>query len=160
MGKSFERLHGIVCYWEYRDGKHRDERSWHLVESFPIDDDGHCHCLTTPSTGGDDRQEWHKWTNSTVYRKKDGTITTKDDEEMYYDDYEPIMGRAVTIWTMQHGTSLLDLHPPGEDFPKWLSASFYEELCKLQNWATLLERGYDLYFGTTREAEKYLFKEE
>lgn len=124
-------MNGVICYWEYHDAKHRDERAWHLIESFPIDDDGHC--LTTPSTGGGDRQEWHKWTNNKVFRKKDGTITTEDDPEMHYDDYEPIMGMAVTLWTMQSGTCLLDLHPPGEDFPKWLSGSFYEELCKMQN---------------------------
>jgi len=149
-------IHGIICYWEYGPAN----QTWFLVESFPINDDGYC--MTKPSTGGGDREEWLKWMNSKVYYKDgkwvDADQMNMDMDDYEYDDWKPIMGRAVTIWTMQHGTALLDIHPP--EFPRWLSASFYEELRKLPNWASLLEKGYDLYFGTTNEVEKYInFKE-
>ncbi len=159
-----DHLYGIICYWQWADPEHRDKRHWQFVESFAIDSDGHC--LTTPSTGGGDRQEWHKWTNRKVYFVKDEgeghwiEDAEEEPEEYEYDDWMPVKGRAVTLWTLQSGTSLLAINPPNE-FPKWLSTSFCEELCKLKEWASLLEHGYDLYFGATNEAERYIvgFKE-
>jgi len=174
------RLHGVVCYWEFVPATakfKRDDSKWELVESFAIDGDGHC--LTMPSTGGDDRREYHKWTNELIYylendlsklgncerMRGEGEWFTKTELialgipketiERLDEDWRPIMGRAVTLWTIEHGVGLLDIHPP-DDFPVWLSSSFYEELCKLPNWMNLLQQGHCLYFGTTKEALKYI----
>jgi hypothetical protein len=134
-------MHGIICYWSYVKPKSQFDKLWHLEESFAIDDDGRP--LTTPSTGGGDRIEW---TNKKVYADKEAK-----GEGDY--DWEPIMGRAVTICTLESGVRLIDIHPP--EWSEWLSSSFYEELCKSDNWVKVLERGYDLYFGTVNEARKY-----
>jgi len=160
------RPHGVVCYWNFIPSKTKfsEDCKWELAESFTIDADGHC--LTTPSTGGHDRQEWHNWTNEPVYfleeyekdPKTHGWYTlpelaaigkTKDDAS--HGDWKPIMGRAVTLWTLGGGVDLLDIHPP--EWASWLSISFYEEL---RNWSTLIQKGYDLYFGTINEAHKYI----
>jgi hypothetical protein len=163
------RPHGVICYWNFVPSKtkYHEDCKWELAESFTIDCDGHC--LTTPSTGGGDRHEWHKWTNEPVYfleeyeddAKSRGWFTKseleaigKTTDDASHDDHKPIMGRAVTLWEMGHGVQLMDFHPP--EWATWLSTSFYEELRKLPNWSTLIEKGYDLYFGTINEAHRYI----
>lgn len=124
-----KRLYGVICYWEYSE-KHK----WQLKETFPVDMDGYP--LVTPSTGGGDRHEWDKW------------LFTRDDY-----DPDPIMGRAVTLWCMC-GVSLMGFNPP--EYCKWLSAQFYDELKKLNNWYSFLEDGYSLYLGTQNAARKVI----
>ena len=125
-------MDAIICYWKWEPV---ENRGWHLLESFPIDADGHC--LKIPSTGGGDRQEWNKWMN-----------------QLEDDDWVPIMGRAVTIWDYESGVGLLDIHPP--EWPEFLSPIFYERLCKMQDWFILLENGHNLYFGTVKEVKNYV----
>lgn len=137
-------MNGIICYWRYTKPKTQFGKHWKLAESFPIDDDGRP--LITPSTGGGDRVEWDKWTNKKVYANKEAK-----EEDDY--DWKPIMGRAVTICTLESGVRLLAIHPP--EWVSWLSNSFYEELCKSDNWIKLLENGYELYLGTVGEARKH-----
>ncbi len=78
------------------------------------------------------------------------------DLEKTEDHFVPHMGRALTMWSRDHGVSLMDINPPDE-FPKWLSSSFYEAMCKLDNWALLLQNGSDLWFGTLEEVESRIF---
>jgi len=137
-------MHGIICYWRYVKTKNNYDKQWVLAESFAIDLDGRP--LTIPSTGGGDRVEWDKWMNKKVYANKEAKA-----EDDY--DWEPIMGRAVTICTLESGVRLLDIHPP--EWSDWLSISFYEELCKSDKWVKMLERGFDMYLGTAKEARKY-----
>jgi hypothetical protein len=96
------------------------------------------HCIQIPSTGGKSRYEYQRWMN-------------KEDE---FGDSTPIMGRAVTYWTMEHGVGLMDIHPP--KWIEWLSASFYERLCKMPDWYILIEEGWGMFNGTVTEAEKYV----
>ena len=123
-------LDAVVCYWEFSD--QAMSGCWKLMESFGIDYDGRP--VTTPSTGGGDRCEWNKWLEDA--------------------NQEPIMGRAVTIWNVQSGVRLSGFYPPV--FVAWLPASFYEEVCKNQNWMKIIDGSYTMWFGTAREAEKYL----
>lgn len=125
--------HSVVCYWESVQTNDR----WKLVESYGIDGDGYP--ITTPSTGGGrDRCEWDKWLYS----------TSKN---------EQIMGRAVTMWSIQCGVRLLGFNPP-KPVP-WLSNSFYEEICKDLDWRKIIEGGPTMWFWTAREAEKYIRSE-
>jgi len=153
------RLSGVVCYWEFVSTNSKDGH-WRLAESYGIDRDGYC--LTRPSTGG--HVDGHLyWLNDIVYHHEGKWRTEQElngiekhgvEKHELDRDLRPIMGRAVTIWDMQHGTKLLDLHPP--EWASWLSVDFCKELCKLPNWHSLLRRGVDLYWGTTQEAEKYV----
>jgi hypothetical protein len=124
-------MHTVICYWAY-------EEKWVLKESFQMDEDGHC--IQIPSTGGNSRHEYHKWMNKPL-----------DEDEW---DFEPIMGRAVTVWDMDHGVGLLDIHPP--EWVDWLSVSFYEKLCKMPDWYVLLNEGWHMFMGTAKEVEKYV----
>lgn len=145
-------FHGVICYWEFVPSESRFETKWKLVESFCIDSDGYC--LTKPSTGGGDREEWQKWMNKKIYlREGEDDDFHEDDEELDY-DWEPIMGRAVTIWSIEDGVRLLNFNPP--EWIKWLSVDFYEKLCKMPDWFSLLEGGHWFYNGTAREVEKHL----
>lgn len=145
-----KHVHGVVCYWEWIPGKREAYvKRWKLVEAYGIDMDGYP--LTTPknSPGRSDRQEWDNWMNERYVPKG-------NDEEDY--DMRPIMGRAVTFWSVEGGVSLGDIHPP-----KWidmLSIQFVSELKKTKNWHAMLEDGHTLYLGTARAAEKILFGEE
>jgi hypothetical protein len=130
-----ERPYGIICYWKYEPDE-KSRKLWVLAESYPIDMDGYA--LGPTSTGGG-RNEWDKW-------------MCKYDE----DEPEQIKGRAVTCWSFS-GVSLMRFHPP--EWCPWLSGRAYEELCKMENWYSLLERGYDLYLGTIEAAKKIMFGE-
>lgn len=138
--------HGVICYWEYKPSEKKGmSRIWHLVEAYPIDMDGYP-LVQVKNTGKiNSRQEWDNWMN------------TQEPDDEGYGDYVPIMGRAVTVWTVEGGVHLLDLHPP--EWVPWLSITFIEELKKLSNWSQFLECGYDLYLGTARAAEKIIFNE-
>lgn len=129
-----KNLHAVICYWEYKSKK------WILAESYGVDEDGNA--LTIPSTGGNDRQEWLKWTHEKI-----------ENEEGYCDNLQVVIpGRAVTIWTFLEGVRLLGLTPPHKT--EWLSPSFIEELIKLNNWYIFLYDGWILWFKTSEEARK------
>lgn len=113
------------------------------MESFAVDEDGHC--LTIPSTGGGERQEWHKW-----LQKK------SNDQEGHDWDYESIMGRAVTYWNIMGGVQLLGFNPT--TWPDGLSLTFFDSLKKSHDWENWIDGGYQLCFGTVEEAEKYIFR--
>lgn len=163
-----QRPHGVICYWEFKPSptQYRDDCEWVLKESFAIDADGHC--LTTPSTGGGDRQEWHKWMNERIYNYQNRWYTLPELEKelgpflndklpALFDDWREIMGRAVTLWTLESGVQLLDFHPL--EWAKWMAVGAYDKLCKLTEWTSIIERGHDLYFGTANTARQYLFRE-
>lgn len=130
------RIKGVISYWEYKESK------WVLVESYPIDDDGYS-LVPTSTGGGKDRHEWNKW------------LFAKDDEEDESDPI-PIMGRAVTVWSMA-GVGLMGFNPP--EWTKWISSEFYSELKKIPNWWKFLQDGYTLYLGTMDAAEKIILDE-
>ena len=135
-----DRIDGVVCLWKWIDSPTRRERNWELVESFPIDSDGHP--LVKVANCGDieSREPWAGWMNK------------KTDDDY---DREPIMGRAVTLWNWGSGVSLVEITPP-DDWVRWLSITFYEELCKGRNWISMVEQGHTLYFGTQNSARGHL----
>src|SRR6516165_5285245 len=99
-------VHGVVCYWDYvappleYDHNHCH---WRFVEAYPIDRDGYP-LVAVQNTGQiNSRQEWDNWLYI-VHKPENG------DEDDY--EYEPVLGRAVTIWTMADGARLLKLNPP------------------------------------------------
>lgn len=128
------RIKGVISYWEYKESK------WVLVESYPIDDDGYS-LVPTSTGGGKDRHEWNKW------------LFAKNEDDEDEGDPIPIMGRAVTVWSMG-GVSLIGFNPP--EWTKWISSQFYDELKKMPNWWKFLQDGYTLYLGTMDAAEKIL----
>ena len=134
---------GVMCYWEY-DQNFRD--SLKLMESFPTDADGQPTVKTSTSRGNRDRlaADWLYW----MYKPIDGSLVSAD-------ALKPIMGRAITVWSIESGVKLLRLHPP--EWSKWLSTSFYDRLCKMPDWANLLNNGYILDIGTARAAEKIIY---
>ena len=138
-----------MCYWEYVPPKPEDRRDparlWKLAESFRIDQDGYPMDKTSTGDCSDGRHEWTCW------------MYTDNPDDGYDDDRRPIMGRAVTLWTVESGVSLMNLHPP--EWVPWLSISFIEELKKLKNWYAFLQCGYNLHDGTARAAEKIIYGE-
>lgn len=128
----------VICLWKWiGTGRSKVyENKWELVESYGTDDDGYC--ITPSKHAVNERHTWIGWTH-----KKKG------------DDWEQsIMGRAVTVWNIESGVGLIELHPA--EWADLLSISFVEELRKLSNWASFLEGGHTLYLGTAREAEKFM----
>jgi hypothetical protein len=106
---------------------------WKLVECFGVDDNGYA---ATPSArAGSGRHSYDSW----VYRP------VGDPEAP---DYDPIMGRAVTVWEPAGGVRLAVLHPP--EWVPWLGVEFYDGLRKLPNWFAFLEGGGTLYRETAR----------
>jgi hypothetical protein len=140
-----DRIDGIVCLWKWHPGEKRDDRHWELVESFPIDMDGHPLQNVINNGGIDSREPWAGWMNTKE--------PYEDDPEDY--DFRPIMGRAATLWNWGSGVQLVGITPP-DDWVKWLSVSFYEELCKTRKWISMLEGGHKLYFRTQNAARKIL----
>ncbi len=142
-----KQLHAIVCYWKWVPGKRGDHRrQWELVEAYGVDDDGYPLVKPQNTPGKGDRQEWDHWMNKWVVPKG----SEYDDGE-----WEPIMGRAVTLWSVTGGVRLMDFHPP--KWVEWLSVGWLEEVRKLPNWAAFFESGYELYLGTERAVRKLLF---
>lgn len=144
MGKSAKPkspIEGVVCYWTWVGPKKPEAhaRCWSMVEAYGITEDGGY--TTTPSTGGNDRHDWENWLNQKKYLDKD-----KEDW-----DWEPLMGRCVTMWTWNSGVSLVGLHPI--DWEPHLSISFVSELKKVPNWPAFLEHGHALYLDTARVAQ-------
>lgn len=129
------------CLWEFEHPKekHRAGR-WKLVEAYLTDDDGHP--CKPPKHCPDDKYGWQQWTNKV---KKP------------HDELQPIMSRAVTVWSMEYGVRLLELHPPKWD--SWLSVEFFEQLKQSKDWVRMLEDGVTLLFETARQAHKLLFPE-
>lgn len=130
--------HCVICLWKWigTDRRKVYENKWELVESYGTDDDGYC--ITPSKYAVNERQTWIGWANK------------RDDN----DDWQPIMGRAVTAWDIESGVGLIDLNPV--EWADFLSIGFIEELRKLSNWATFLEGGHTLYLGTAREAAKFM----
>lgn len=118
----------IMCFWKYEgSGK------WHLATSSPIDSCGYV----------------------TENMDKLGYETKEKDRASYViEKWSKRAGRAITIWSLRSGVGLVRLVPP--EYPKWLSVSFYEELCKHREWALLLEDGFHLRSETVKEATRYL----
>lgn len=150
------RPNGVMCYWEYErplsdevGGPRQRQRLWKLVESFGIDTDGYPLEPTSTSEYSDGRHQWMGWLNKEV--------PLGDDEDEEDTDNEPIMGRAVTVWSVESGVGLLDMNLP--EFVPWLAIDFIKQIKERNDWHRFLECGYDLYLGTARAAEKIMFKD-
>ena len=141
------RPYAIVSLWEFRVPQNNMDtsksRRWFCLETYGVDQDGYA---CTPSKFAS--KDRHSFDNF-MFKEP-----TKEEEEKFI-DREPIMGRAVTTWTMESGVSLAAFHPP--EWTSWLSVQFIEELRKLSNWCSFLEDGYTLWAGTARHAEKIFF---
>lgn len=152
-----DRPYAVICLWEYvpkNKDKPRIERRWKLVEAYGIDQDGYA---CTPSKyASNDRHSHHEFMNAKVWCSKETDTWSESpppsENDAYDYDWRPRMGRAVTVWNMVGGTSLVDLHPP--EWTEWLSSQFYSELKTIPNWHALLEGGYTLYSGTANEVNK------
>lgn len=135
------KAHGVICYWKFVPKKRPYEDKWELVESYACDDDGYPIYTPKNTSGGGDRHEFMKWLQTSSRANDDF-------------DPEPIMGRAVTLWTVDGGVQLLGFNPP--QWIDWLSPSFYEKIRENGLWRTLLEGAGTLWLGTGREADKYV----
>jgi hypothetical protein len=122
-------INGITCYWKWvTSSKKKYMQSRQWELVFSFQTDGDGHPrISLP-------KEFKDW--------------------MGNEDF-PTMGRAITTWDVANGVRLLDIAPPEEE--EFLSVSFVEELSKLANWHRFLHGGHDLFLGTAREVEKYLF---
>ena len=141
----------ILCLWEY-DGTN-ERKPWKFVEVYGVDQDGYA-CTKSQHASGD-RHSYLKWMHKKIWYDKatkqwsDTVIGDEDDN-----DWKPIPGRAVTVWTTEGGVRLAALNPPSQ-IP-WLSESFCEELIKNHSWYSLLQDGHTLYMGTARRVEDLL----
>lgn len=142
---AFDRskMTAIILYWEYRPPKGKSSilsRVWHLKEYYPVDLDGRA--LVPTSTDWYGRRQYDAWLHR--YPKKNSAV-----------DGVPVPGRAVTLWQSSTGVSLVGLNPPTS--VPWLSDEFPYELVGMDNWAVILDRGYQLHLGTVEVATGLLF---
>lgn len=132
----------IILYWEYRPPKGKSSilsRVWHLKEYYPVDFEGHA--LVPTSTGWYGRRQYDAWLHR--YPGKD---LSKEGVA--------VPGRAVTLWQADTGVSLVGLNPPTS--VPWLSDEFPYELVGMDNWAVILDRGYQMHLGTAAVATRLL----
>lgn len=129
-----EDIHCVFCYWTWRPAGQAELEMrpwaagrWELSESWPGDGDGYA--LRAASTGGGrQRQEWERWT-------KEGP------------------GRAVTMWTIGGGVTLMAVRPEGPAGRYGMvAARAWERLAGLPDWHEYLEDGYRLVAGTVNAA--------
>lgn len=124
-------LNLVVCHWEV-NSKH----DWKLVKSYPVDMDGYSMEPRKEGDKGDGEALWQDW----LYDQEDP-------------ERQPIMGRAVTSWSMG-GINLMGYNPP--KWVSWLSNTFYDKIKKDNLWIEALKEGHGMYFATLNEASKYI----
>jgi len=117
--------YAVICHWEFVVGNR-----WLLNQSYTIDCEGY------PISINEDRDFCYNWTHKKISEE----------------DYESIPDRAVTIWSIEGGISLFDFSPT---ISHSFTIEFYEEFKKNKNWARYINNGYQLYFKTVDEVNKY-----
>jgi hypothetical protein len=126
------KLNSVICYWSVDSNN-----DWNLVKSYGVDCDGYSLEPRVEGEKGDGEQPWHRWLKNLV----DGEI-------------EPIMGRAVTSWSMAGGINLVGYNPA--ERVSWLADDFYKKIKDNELWIEVLKDGSVLYFRTLNEASKYI----
>jgi len=130
----------VYCFWRFDATKPR-HKVWDLVEVIGGDSDGYLLSKPQHFEVHDHRHPWMDWMQG-----------RPDDEEAPEEARVSLMGRAVTVWSVERGVTLLAFNPPA--WVDWLARTFYEELKKLPNWYSLLEGGHTLWAGSAREVER------
>jgi hypothetical protein len=157
-----QRPYAVICLWEYTPPKKKNEpykKLWKLVECYGVDQDGYA-CTESKHASGD-RHSYDQWMSRKCWydeKTKKLVYTCPADQDAGDYDWDSIMGRAVTVWSVESGVRLARLNPP--EWVPWLGSSFTEELAKLKHWFSFLEDGHTLYLGTARAAEKMLWPKE
>lgn len=149
--KNSDPVAAVICLWEYvPPTKYLDEKRWKFVECYGIDDCGYA--CTESKYASNDRWSYDEFLDKKVYHNDKGEPLPDDtpDIDQYDYEHEAIPGRAVTMWTMTHGVSLVRFNPP--EPVRWLSLQFHEKLKR--NWIDTLEDAYTLLGGTANRAKK------
>lgn len=133
-----DTIEGVLCFWEYVPNAEKFRPSWKLVESFAVNEYGHPLDI--------DRLKLHVKSNRRY--AADSWLLKETDN----DDHEPIMGRAVTYWSISSGVMLQGFNPP-EWAPKWISSRFYEAI---KENLLLLDDGHYFIMATIEAARKVL----
>lgn len=131
------KLAGVVCLWEYRAGK---TPVWEFVEAYGTDDDGYAVTPARHATKGCD--SYDRFVNK---RDRSGEPT-------------PVMGRAVTGWSLARGVCLHEFNPPA--WADWLGLGFWHRLKTDPDWPALIRDGHVLFIGTTAHVARLLAAQE
>ncbi len=128
------KLDGVVCHWQCTVKGNNLE--WVLKDSYPISEDG-------DPLDGRPRNRAFRWHyEGWMHKRPKGDVSDPIQKE----------GRAVTMWSFERGIQLIAFHPP--EWTNWVGSSFYEHLCKSDNWMLLIEKGHQLWHQTIEIAKK------
>ena len=124
------KIEGYLCLWEW------NKTAWKFVAIVPVDEYGRC-----------EKNDFIS--HDSRYPQDDWLRTSDPDDEDH--DPEPIMGRAVTTWDIDHGIRLIGFEPP--NYVKWLGVGAYDWIKESPNWFMLIAGGHELRFGTIQQVQ-------